>query len=451
MAEEVPRSRQAGATEAEGRSAAAEAAEAVVAAEAVERVYRNERSTIVAGLIRLCGDFSLAEDAVQDAFSRALEAWEERGVPANPAGWIATTARRRAIDLIRRAERLREKRAVLARLESPEHDAEDAYVMLDGEDAPHDDRLRLVFTCCHPALAVEAQIALTLRVVAGLTTREIARSFLVSDTTMGQRLVRAKKKIKDAGIPFRVPAGSALEARLGAVLRVVYLVFNEGYAATEGERMMRPELCEEAIRLGRLLAELMPDEGEVRGLLALMLLHHARREARVREGTIVLLDEQDRRLWDHDAVAEGSSLVEQAIRGGRIGPYLIQAAIASLHCQAATPEDTDWPQIVAWYGVLARIEPAPVVRLNAAVAIAMAGDLERGLARLEELAHDPGLDRYHLFHAARADLLRRSGRDGEAADAYRRALRLCSSEVERAFLERRLSELGHRGPSSGPE
>lgn len=406
----------------------------------VERVYRDERTAIVAGLIRLCGDFSLAEDMVQDAFSRALERWPAEGIPRNPAGWIATTARRRAIDHVRRAKRYRRKKEVLARLREGEETA--PAVTLPGEDGPQDDRLRLLFTCCHPALALEAQVALTLRAVAGLTTREIARAFMVADTTMGQRLVRAKRKIRDAKIPFRVPSGPALEARIEAVLAVVYLVFNEGYAATESERLIRGEICEEAIRLGRLLVDLMPDETEARGLLALMLLQHARRDARMSGESLVLLEDQDRTLWDHEAIAEGTALVSECMRRGRIGAYQIQAAIAAVHGRASTPEDTDWGQIVAWYTLLERIHPSPVVRLNRAVAVAMADGPERGLVLLDDLADEPALKGYHLFHAARADLLRRTHRRGEAVRAYGTALKLCSNPVERGYLEGRLQELG---------
>jgi len=393
---------------------------------------------MIAGLIRLCDDFSLAEDVVQDAFSRALERWPEEGVPPNPAGWVATAARRRAIDLVRRAQRFREKAAVLQRLEETELDVNP--VMLHGEDGPHDDRLRLLFTCCHPALSMEAQVALTLRIVGGLTTREIARAFLVADTTMGQRLVRAKAKIRDAGIPFRVPVGPALEPRLDAVLSVLYLVFNEGYATTESEPLVRSDLCDEAVRLARLLMELMPRQPEVRGLLALMLLHHARRDTRVADGELVLLEDQDRARWDRAAIDEGAALVEEALRQRRVGPYQIQAAIAALHAQASTSGDTDWPQIVGLYTVLERIRPTPVVRLNRAVAIAMAGDVPSGLALLDRLGEEGALDRYHLFHAARADLLRRLGRAESSRSAYVRALAVCSHPVERRFLERRLIE-----------
>lgn len=408
-----------------------------VPARVVERVYREERAAIVAGLIRLCGDFSLAEDVVQDAFSKALERWPDEGVPPNPAGWVATAARRRAIDTVRRAERFREKAAVLRRLEEAE--LEMSPVVLPGEDGPHDDRLRLLFTCCHPALSMEAQVALTLRVAGGLSTREIARAFLVADTTMGQRLSRAKAKIRDAGIPFRVPVGPALEPRLGAVLAVLYLVFNEGHAATESEEMVRRDLCDEAIRLARLVVELMPREPEVRGLLALMLLHHSRRDARVAGGELVLLDDQNRAQWDRAAIDEGTALVEEALRVGRVGPYQIQAAIAALHGQAATPGDTDWPQIVALYTVLLRIHPTPVVRLNRAVAIAMAGDVPGGLAIMDTLGDDGSLDRYHLFHSARADLLQRLGRAAESREAYERALVVCTNPLERGFLKGRLS------------
>lgn len=407
-------------------------------AAAVERVYREERSAILAGLIRLCGDFSLAEDVVQDAFTIALERWEQEGIPPNPAGWITTTARRRAIDRVRRAKSFREKREVLARLSTDP--VSGPPVPLAGEDGmPHDDRLRLLFTCCHPALDLSAQVALTLRMVAGLTTREIARAFLVPDTTMGQRVVRAKRKIRDAGIPFRAPVGDVLTDRLDAVLTVIYLVFNEGYSTTEAPTLVREDLCEEAIRLARLVVTLLPTDPEPRGLLALLLLQHSRRGARVdRAGDLVPLEEQDRTRWDGEGIREGVALLEESLGRGRVGPYQIQAAIAALHAQAATPEETDWPQIAALYTVLARIQPTPVVRLNHAVAVAMADGPDAGLDRLEALAGEPGLDRYALYHAARADLLRRAGRRDEAIAYYHSALELTANPVERRYLEGRI-------------
>lgn len=372
---------------------------------------------------------------MQDAFAIALERWPRQGVPDNPGAWITTTARNRAIDRLRREQRLREKTGTLAQLAELEALGRD-----DTEaNAIPDDRLRLIFTCCHPALGMEARVALTLRTLGGLSTAEIARAFLVTEPTMAQRLVRAKRKIREAAIPYRVPPAELLPERLPAVLAVLYLIFNEGYASTSGP-LVRKELCEEAIRLARVTVELMPGESEVLGLLALMLLHHARREARSdREGGLVLLEEQDRSRWDHDAIDEGLAVLDAALQLGRPGPYQVQAAIAALHARAPRPEDTDWPEIAALYGRLVELVPSPVVELNRAVAIAMADGPERGLALVERLAD--ALDGYHLFHSARGDLLRRLGRRADAVEAYRRALELVRSPAERSFLERRVREL----------
>ena len=399
----------------------------------------------MATLIRALGDFDLAEDAVQEAFAIAIERWPIAGVPDNPGAWITTTARNRAIDRIRRQRRLRDKAEQLRQL--AELEAIGSSTPAGQERAMSgiaDDRLRLIFTCCHPALAPEARVALTLRTLGGLTTREIARAFLVPEPTVAQRLVRAKRKIRDARIPYRVPPAELLHERLAAVLAVLYLVFNEGYSATESPGLIRPELCEEAIRLARVLADLMPDEPEVLGLLALLLLQHSRRDARVGPGgQLVLLEDQDRSTWDRRAIHEGVGLVRRALRSAAraAGPYALQAAIAAIHAEAVTPEETDWPQIVALYGLLVRVQPSPVVELNRAVAVAMADGPSVGLAILEGLDASGALDVYHLLHSARADLLRRLGRHAEAADAYGRALSLATNPVERAFLERRLDEM----------
>jgi RNA polymerase sigma-70 factor (ECF subfamily) len=400
---------------------------------AVEAVYRSDWGRILATLIRLVGDFQVAEDAAQEAFTAAVDQWRTSGVPDSPRAWIIQTARHKAIDHIRRRARLEEKLESYATLQT----------VSEPEPEISDDRLRLIFTCCHPALAIEAQVALTLRTLGGLETDEIARAFLVPEATMAQRLVRAKRKIRDARIPYSVPAASDMPERLDAVLTVIYLVFNEGYAPTRGETLVRTDLCAEAIRLGHLVRTLLAPRppSEATGLVALMLLHDSRRGARLDDaGDLVVLEEQDRSRWDHRKIAEALPLVEAALRGGP-GPFALQAAITALHCQAARPEDTDWPQIVRLYDVLARLQPSPIVSLNRAVAVAMADGPRAGLALIDELAAAGDLEDYHLLHAARADLLRRIGSSQEAAKSYRRALALVSNESERRFLERRLREL----------
>ena len=409
----------------------------------VDRLFRDEQGRAIATLIRVLGDFDLAEEAVQVAFISALETWPVRGVPENPGAWITTTARNRAIDRLRRRKVLSEKIEVLGRDATTESELR-AIDPESAEDAMHiaDDRIRLIFTCCHPALAMDARVALTLRVLGGLTTPEIARAFLLPEPTLAQRLVRAKRKIRTAGIPYRVPPPELLPERLTGVLHVLYLVFNEGYSATSGDSLVRRELSAEAIRLARLVDRLLPDEPEVLGLLALMLLHDARREARVGPGgELILLDDQDRSRWDRNRIVEGQALVERALRMGRPGPYQVQAAIAALHDEATIPATTDWGQIAALYRALGAMAPSPVIELNLAVAVAMADGPAIGLAMMDGIAASGELERYPYLHAARADLLRRLERRTEAAAAYRRAIELTTNGAEQTYLQRRLVEV----------
>lgn len=406
------------------------------AAGLVEAVFREERGRLLALLVRQFGDLDLAEDVTSDAIQAALERWPVDGVPSTPVAWLLTTARRKAVD------RLRRDKAYAARLAIMHVEARQLHpaVPAEPDDVP-DERLRLFFTCCHPALSIEAQTALTLRCLAGLSTPEVARAFLVPQATMAQRIVRAKRKIHDARIPFRVPGADELAQRLPGVLRIVYLIFTEGYAASTGEDLLRVDLTDEAIRLARILHRLLPAEPEVGGLLALLLLVDARRKARIdAAGDLVSLEDQDRGLWDADRIAEGRALLGAALCGPRSGPYALQAAIAALHDEAPDVTTTDWPQVVALYDVLARVSPSPVVELNRAVAVAMRDGPQAGLTALDAL--DPGaLSGYHPLPAARADLLRRLGRTGEAATAYRAALALVDNEREQAFLQRRLANL----------
>jgi RNA polymerase sigma-70 factor, ECF subfamily len=407
---------------------------------AIARAFRDERAIVLATLIRQAGDFQLAEDAVQDAFEAAVTLWRRDGIPANPGAWITTVSRRRAIDRLRRARAVADRAERLAEL--TRLDAQHEEPSMEDESTIVDDRLRLIFTCCHPALEMPARVALTLRALGGLTTGEIARAFLVAEPTMGKRIVRAKRKIADAHIPYRVPADEELPDRLRGVLRVVYLIFNEGYAATEGDRLVREELCEEAIRLGELLTRLMPDDAEVWGLSALMLLHHARRAARVDPGgRYVALEAQDRSLWDQDRIREGLTKLERAVRLRRPGEYQLQAAITALQIQAPDAETTDWSPIAELYGALAALNPSPVIELNRAVAVGLASEPAAGLELLEPLLRDPALGRYQPLHAAHAELLSRAGDAEGAARAYERAIALTANAVERAELERRLSAL----------
>jgi RNA polymerase sigma-70 factor (ECF subfamily) len=407
------------------------------ARDAADAVYRAESRRVLATLIRLLGDFDLAEEALHDAFTAAVERWPLDGVPANPRAWLVSTGRFKAIDALRRRARFDKSVSELAlRLE-----ADTAAPSLGETDAVEDDRLRLIFTCCHPALPADAQIALTLREVCGLTTEEIARAFLKSPATLAQRIVRAKAKIRDAGIPYQVPERTDLPGRLDSVLHVVYLVFNEGYSASSGTALTRHDLSEEAIRLGRLLLELLP-EPEAMGLLALMLLHESRRATRTSAtGELVLLADQDRSRWDRGLIAEGAALVERALASRRFGPYTLQAAIAAVHVQAASAEATDWAQIVGLYDVLLRADSSPIIELNRAVAVAMRDGAAAGLALVDAILARGDLSDYHLAHAARADLCRQLGRAAEARASYERALALARQEPERRFLERRLAEL----------
>ena len=405
--------------------------------ELVDNVYRSESRQVLATLIRLLGDFDAAEEAMHDAFAVAVEQWTRDGVPANPRAWLVSTGRFKAIDGMRRRARFDASLTELAKqLESTADDAEQL-----GDEHVEDDRLRLVFTCCHPALAPDAQVAMTLREVCGLTTDEIARAFLTKPPTIAQRIVRAKAKIRDARIPYEVPSEKDLPDRLDAVLRVVYLVFNEGYSASSGGSLTRHDLSGEAIRLGRLLIELLP-EPEAAGLLALMLLQDSRRAARTTPaGDLILLEDQDRSLWNRDQIAEGALLVERALSSRQIGPYTLQAAIAAVHAQALSPAATDWAQIVGLYDVLMRAEPSPVVELNRAAAVAMRDGPSAGLALIDAILARGDLGNYHLAHAARADLCRRLGRTADARVSYERALSLTQQGPERRFLTRRLGEL----------
>jgi RNA polymerase sigma-70 factor (ECF subfamily) len=405
----------------------------------VESVFRNESGRIIAGLIRVSHSFDLAEEAMQDAFAAAVVSWQADGVPDNPAAWITATARRKLIDYARREQTRRNYEGQLLYEYESRSSAND-----DEMNQPfEDDRLSLIFTCCHPAINMEAQIGLTLRTLGGLTTMEIARAFLVPEATLAQRLVRAQRKIQQARIPFEVPAPGFLPERLSAVQRVLYLIFNEGYSASSGDSLVRRELCAEAIRLARTLLELMPHNPENIALLALMLLHDSRRDARsTGDGQLIPLEEQDRSLWHQDQIAEGIPLVERALGRRNLGPYQLQAAIAAIHAEARTAAETDWKQIAALYAILSTTQASPIVALNHAVAVAMSESLEQGLAMIDKLGAGGGeLDSYHLYHAARADLLRRMGRYPEAIESYRRALALTSNAVEIRYLGRRVSEL----------
>jgi RNA polymerase sigma-70 factor (ECF subfamily) len=403
-----------------------------------EKLHREESGRMLSTLIGLLGDFDLAEEMLQEAYATAMQKWPAAGVPANPRAWLVSTARNKAIDRLRRDRRFDTKRDEIAR--------HTGFISQAGDDSTDkmfpDDRLRLIFTCCHPALPTEAQVALTLQTVSGVTTEEISRAFLVPLATMSQRLVRAKRKIREAGIPYRVPSEEDLPARLEAVLLVVYLIFNEGYLASSGDALIRRELCAEAIRLGRVLCQLLPRQTEAQALLGLMLLHDSRRDARVGgDGELILLEEQNRDLWHWEQIREGTRLTESALRSGAAGAYAVQASIAALHANAKTPKEPDWRQIAGLYDILLRDNPSPVIEVNRAVAVAMGRSLEEGLALLDDLEKRGELGEFHLLPAARADVLRRLGRATEAADAYRQALALATNDVERRFLGRMLAKL----------
>jgi len=408
-------------------------------------VFREEAGRIIATLIRLSGSFDLAEEALQDAFASALTHWPERGIPDNPAAWIASAAHRKLIDALRRQATRRNKAGAVSHHIEVTATNDPASLENDSENEMlfPDDRLRLIFTCCHPALAVEAQVALTLRTLGGLTTTEIARAFIVPEATLAQRLVRAKRKIQDARIPYEIPPPESIPERLAAVQSVVYLIFNEGYSATTGDQLVRRDLSSEAIRLGELLNRLMPSEPENLGLLALMLLHDSRRAARMSsDGQLITLEEQDRSQWDRRQMQIGSEMLRRALKQRAPGPYQIQAAIAAVHADASRAQDTDWRQIALLYEELARINPSPVIRLNQAVSIAMGESLELGLALIDKLSASGNLDSYHLLHSARADLLRRLHRNSEAAAAYRKAITLATNTVEQNYLRKRLIQTG---------
>jgi RNA polymerase sigma-70 factor, ECF subfamily len=409
----------------------------------IESVFREESGRIIATLIRISGSFDLAEEAMQEAFTAAVTNWPAKGIPDNPGAWITSVAHRKLVDHSRRERTRREKQEPLLYETPTSYQPEIDMDQAEATAFP-DDRLRLVFTCCHPALHREAQVALTLRTLGGLTTPEIARAFLLPEPTLAQRLVRAKRKISEARIPYEIPPRHQLPERLDSVQSVIYLIFNEGYSATAGDALVRRELCAEAIRLGRTLCELLPDQPENLGLLALMLLHDSRRDARMdRDGKLITLEEQDRALWDQERIREGVALLHRALGLHRIGPYQLQAAISAVHAEAATPAQTDWKEIAALYRELMRLTPSPVVALNHAVAVAMGEGLELGLAQIDEIGASGRLENYHLFHAARADILRRLGRTAESAVAYAAALRLAGNKVEQEYLRERLKQAGH--------